>query len=71
MAEPTSIDTLTNLGGTGAIVLAFLWYLSKRDVMINDSLNTFASKMDELSKAMNSLSDRLDDIQHPKRKKRV
>lgn len=59
MPDPTSFDTLTNLGGTGAIVVAFLWYLNKRDTLMQQSLNLFSDRLQKLAEAIDALEHRL------------
>lgn len=70
MADPNaSIDTLTNLGGTGAIVVAFLWYLNKRDTLMQESLNVFSSRLEKLADAIDALENRLEESVKGKRKR--
>lgn len=61
MIDPSSIDTVTNLGGTGVIVGAFLWYLRDANKLHKDTITEISQK---ISQSMDRMSDRVEQLAH-------
>lgn len=82
MTDPTSIDTITNLSGTGAIVGLFIWYLKSRDQSMERFMDRFTErfdqstskmgdKLEQLAHAIGSLERRLNDVESKQQRSRT
>jgi len=80
MTDPTSIDTITNLGGTGAIVALFILYLKSRDqsmerfmdrftTRFDESTSKMADKLEQLAHAIGSLERRLNEVESKQKRR--
>lgn len=56
MVDPNSVDTITNLGGTGAIVGLFIWYLNKRDTLLSELTKSITAMGTEITKRLVDLT---------------
>lgn len=77
MNESLTIDTITNLGGTGAIVALFLWYLKSRDELMQEIVNNIteairgmSSEVKNLADAIKGLDKRIHNIEQEQRRGR-
>lgn len=52
-------ETLTNLAPNVAIVAIFIWYLSKRDKLMQDIVIGLGEKLEKLSDVIGSLERRI------------
>lgn len=76
MTDTTTIDTITNLGGNGAIVALFIWYLAKRDTLMNAmldkisvSMSEMGDKLEKLANAIVGLDQRIKEVEQQQTKR--
>lgn len=61
--ESQIIQSISNSGGAVIVAVIFLWYLNKRDALIEKAFNQFADKIDDLARVISKLEKRMENIE--------